>query len=320
MSSSYLDGAVRLVRELDRNALYELDLDVGARVGGALRAHGHLEHVLLVRHVRLLEAPRLVAGVEQVLVDGVVALGLGVDRDAVLGAVRQQVLPPLEALDELRVAPRGDAPDLRVEGLRAHLEADLVVALPGRAVGDVTRPLGLGYADHLLGDAGTGHGRAEEVPPLVDGVALERLEDVVLDELLPEVGDHALDGAAGDGLGLDGLEVLVVLADVGAEGHDLEALLAEPLEDDGRVEAAGVGEDHFRLGLGRHGSIKLDWRSSDLKINESGTERNGGVEEIPTDCTCTVARTHSVRVTLLRESGRGVPRSSCLLLLDFSIG
>ena len=69
---------------------------------------------------------------------------------------------------------------------------------------------------------------------------------------LAKVGDDALDGAARDGLGLDGLEVLVVLADVGAEGDDVEAFFAEPLEDDGGVEAAGVGEDTLGLGF-RHG-------------------------------------------------------------------
>ena len=62
---------------------------------------------------------------------------------------------------------------------------------------------------------------------------------------MAKVGDDALEGAAGDGLGLDGLEVLVVLADVGAEGDDVEALLAEPGEDDGGVEAAGVGQYDF---------------------------------------------------------------------------
>ena len=69
---------------------------------------------------------------------------------------------------------------------------------------------------------------------------------------LAKVGDDALEGAARDGLGLDGLKVLVVLADVGAEGDDVEALLAEPGEDDGGVEAAGVGEDALGLGF-RHG-------------------------------------------------------------------
>ena len=69
---------------------------------------------------------------------------------------------------------------------------------------------------------------------------------------LAKVGDDALDGAARDGLGLDGLKVLVVLSDVGAEGDDVESLLAEPGEDDGGVESAGVGEDALGLGF-RHG-------------------------------------------------------------------
>ena len=79
---------------------------------------------------------------------------------------------------------------------------------------------------------------------------------------LAKVGDDALDGAARDGLGLDGLKVLVVLSDVGAEGDDVESLLAEPGEDDGGVEAAGVGEDALGLGF-RHGwlwmVVETEW-------------------------------------------------------------
>ena len=250
--NTHLDRPVRLIGQLDRNPLHELDVDLRAFVGRRLRADRHLEHALLVRAARVLEHAALVARVEQVLVDGVIALGLGVDGDAVLGAVRQQVGPALEALDELGVPPGGDGLDPRVEGLGAHLEADLVVPLPGRAVGNVRRPLLLGDADHLLGNAGAGDGGAQEVPPLVDGVALDGVEYVVLDELLAKVGDDALEGAARDGLGLDGLEVLVVLADVGAEGDDVEAFFAEPLEDDGGVEAAGVGEDDLGLAGGGH--------------------------------------------------------------------
>ncbi len=44
----------------------------------------------------------------------------------------------------------------------------------------------------------------------------------------------------------------MVLADVGAEGDDVEALFAEPFEDDGGVEAAGVGEDYFGFGFAGH--------------------------------------------------------------------
>ena len=71
---------------------------------------------------------------------------------------------------------------------------------------------------------------------------------------LAKIGNDTLDGTARDGLSLDGLEVLVVLTDVGAEGNDVEALLAEPLEDDGSIETAGVGEDALGLGFA-HGFL-----------------------------------------------------------------
>ena len=47
----------------------------------------------------------------------------------------------------------------------------------------------------------------------------------------------------------------MVLTDVGAEGDDLEALFAEPFEDDARVETAGVGEDYLGFGGGGHADI-----------------------------------------------------------------
>merc|ERR1740117_880709 len=60
-----------------RHALFELHLDEGALVRRGLGADGHLEHALLVRGPRVLEDAALVGRVEQVLVDGVLRLGLG---------------------------------------------------------------------------------------------------------------------------------------------------------------------------------------------------------------------------------------------------
>ena len=125
-----------------------------------------------------LEQPALVAGVEEVLLDGVIALGLGIHWNAMLGAVRQQIRSPLERFDEFGISPRGDGPDLGVQGLGAHFESHLIVPLPGGAVGHVGRPLLGGDAHHLLGDARPRHGRPEQVPSLVDGIAFERLVEL----------------------------------------------------------------------------------------------------------------------------------------------
>ncbi len=75
----------------------------------------------------------------------------------------------------------------------------------------------------------------------------------MLYEFRTQVGNDALGGSGSDSLGLDGIKIFVMLADVGAEGDDLEALFAEPFEDDARVETAGVGEDYLGFGGGGHG-------------------------------------------------------------------
>jgi hypothetical protein len=116
--------------------------------------------------------------VEEVLVDGVVGLGLGVDGDAVLLAVVEQVRPALEALDELGVPPRRDAADLGRERLRAHLEADLVVALAGGAVSHELGAVVARDGDLVLRDHGAREARAHEVAALVERVALDGLEHV----------------------------------------------------------------------------------------------------------------------------------------------
>src|SRR5262249_8915636 len=88
--------------------------------------------------------------------------------------------------------------------------------------------------------------------PLVERVRPEHGEDVVAHELFAQILDE-------DVLRLDaekqrllarGLDLLA-LAEVGREGHHLAAIRGlQPLQDDGGVEAAGIGEHHlFPLAL-----------------------------------------------------------------------
>ena len=166
----------------------------------------HLKHGCIRGAVGVLEHATLERRVEEVLVNGIVGLGLRVDRDAVLGAVGEKVLAALEGLNELRVTPGGYGGDLRRKGLGAHLEPDLVVPLPGGPVSDVqgaelasdadlqreseskersrqqessVRDIDCYERKHLLdasqppsphlllGDAGPGDGGAEQVPTLI---------------------------------------------------------------------------------------------------------------------------------------------------------
>ena len=118
-------------------------------------------------------------------------------------------------------------------------------------MGDGVGPFDLGDLHLPLGDQRPGDGGAEQVVPLVDGVGAEHREDEVADELLAQVVDVDLVGAGGNGLVADRVQ-FVPLPEVGGEGDHLAAVLVlQPLEDDGGVQPAGIGEDdlfHFFLG------------------------------------------------------------------------
>jgi hypothetical protein len=240
-----LDSAVGDVGDLDRNSLAELDLDRFGAVRGRRGRPRHLEHAVVRTAGGIFEHTGFVARVEEILVDAVVGLGLGIDRDLVLVAVGEEVAASLEALDEFGIAPRRNALDGRIEGLAAHFKANLVVALAGGTVTDEAAALLVSDADHLLGDAGAGNRRSEQVPAFVEGVALDRFKDVVLDKLFAQVGNDALDRTDRLGLRLDGGEVLFELPNVGAEGDHVKSLFAQPFENDGGIQTARVGEEEL---------------------------------------------------------------------------
>ena len=177
--------------------------------------------------------------VDQVLILAVGLLQTRLDGDAVLLGVGQHVAAALELGEPLGVLPRGD--DLHVAHVHvvAELEADLVVPLARGSMRHVLRAFLLRDLYVALGDDGAGEAGAEHVCALVDGVGLERREYVVRHQRLLQVLDVDLAGTCGIGLLLDRLEVLV-LSDVRHVCDDVEALVAQPLQDDGGVESSGV--------------------------------------------------------------------------------
>ena len=118
----------------------------------------------------------------------------------------------------------------------------------------------LGDLDLGAGDDGAGKRGAQEVPILVDGVALDGSVDDLLDKNLLQVLDHYLLGAEGQSLLLDGSKVLL-LATSSQEGDDLIALVDEPFEDGRgietcrRLELAVVLEGHLFLLWGTRGKV-----------------------------------------------------------------
>ena len=175
-------------------------------------------------------------------------------RDLVLLGIVDQAGPA----GQVPFAPRGDDPDVRLEGEIGQLEADLVVALAGRAVGDrvgagLVRDLDLAFGDQRPGDRG-----AEQVGPLIDRVGPEHREDIIAGEFLAQILDIDFPNAEHLGLAPRRLKLLA-LAEIGGECHHLAAVgVLQPAQDDGGVQPAGVGQHHFpdiallghRIGLG----------------------------------------------------------------------
>ncbi len=221
----------------DRDAGLEGDDDgVGLTRGG--RVLGVLVDVLDRGVPDVLQEAGLDGAPEDVLVDRVGVLLGGGDRQ-VLGLGEGDGLVPGHRV----VADRGDALEAGGEGVDAHLEADLVVALAGAAVGDGAGAVLLGGGDQVLDDDRPREGGDQRVLALVQRVGLERREAVLVGELLPGVGDLGLHRTAVQRPLADGVQVLAALADVHGDGDDLGAgLLGDPPDADGRVQAARVGK------------------------------------------------------------------------------
>ena len=118
------------------------------------------------------------------------ALVLG-DRDLVpLGVVQQP-----GARRQIPFAPRRDDLDVGRQRVIAQFEADLVVALAGRAMRHRVGPDGPRDLDLALGDQWPGDRGAEQIGALVERVGAEHREDEIADEFLAQIVDEDLLGA-----------------------------------------------------------------------------------------------------------------------------
>ena len=135
-----------------RDACVEGDVDdVGGRREG--RVLGVVVDVLGGTVPDVLQEAGLHGAAPDVLVDGEGILLGGLDRQVVLLCVFDGLLT-----GQGQVAHRGDALQLRAEGLDGDLEADLVVALAGAAVGHRGGAELLGGGHQVLGDDRPGDG------------------------------------------------------------------------------------------------------------------------------------------------------------------
>ena len=222
---------------------------VGRLVGRFLGRERALEDVGRRLDVRVLQHFSFRGGVQQVGVDGegrLAALVLGDEDLVLLGEVDQ-----VGARLELPFPPGRDDLDVGVERVGRQLEAHLVVALAGGAVGDRVGARVMGDLDEALGDERAGDRGAEQVDAFVERVHAEHREDEVAHEFLAQILDVDLLDAEHLGLAARRLQLLA-LAEIGGESHHLGAVgRLQPFQDDRGVEAAGIGE-HDLFDVTRH--------------------------------------------------------------------
>ena len=223
-----------------RHPLLEGHLHIGGGVGRAVEGPRPLEGVLGRLLPGVLQGPALHRASPQVHVHRVGA-GLG-DRhgDAVALGVFDLPLPVHVPLPHRR----HDAQVGR-QGLHRHVEAHLVVALAGAAVGHGRGPLLPGHLHQQPGNEGARKGRGQRVVPLVDGPGTEGAEGVFAQEGLASVTPDELPGTGGQGAGLERLAV-AVHAHVHRQGDDVVApLLLQPADGHRGVQSARVGQHHL---------------------------------------------------------------------------
>ena len=110
----------------------------------------------------------------------------------------------------LPFAHRGDDLQIRGQRLEGDVEANLVVALAGAAVGDGLGLVLAGDVDHQLGDQRPAQGRRQRVLALVHGAGHQGGKDETIDEQVAGVDGDGIDGAGFQCLLADLLDVLAL--------------------------------------------------------------------------------------------------------------
>ena len=152
---------------------------------------------------------------------------------------------------------------LGVEGRDRRLDPHLVVALAGAAVGDRVAAVLPRRLDRQLADQRPAEGGEERIAAAVEGVRLDRRQDVVIRELLACVDEDGLDGPELLGLAGDHVPFLAGLPEVDGERHDFRPVaLLDPLQHHAGVQASRVEQEHTSdlLGVGLVGGNPRSFR------------------------------------------------------------
>ena len=242
------DGVQAFAVQRHRDALIEAD-DQGGGGGGPDGAAGEGRLGQGAPGVQGLPAAH--AGAPHALVDGVV-LGLLGEHQAALGAV-VHLLGPGQA----QVADGGQELQVRGQGAEGHIEAHLVVAGAGGAVGDGRGAHALGQLCNRAGLADALGGDRQGVHLAAQHVAVDQVAQVAVEEAGPGVHGGVADGAEFGRGRLDARQLLRrEPTRIHRDRSHLIALLLQVEHTEGRIKTARKGED-CELAHGRSFAEKL---------------------------------------------------------------
>ncbi len=179
------------------------------------------------------------------------------DRNLVLFSKFEQMRAALER----PVAPWSDDLDVRVQRICGKLEANLIIALAGRAVRNCVSAGLLGDFNQVLGDQRTGNRSAEQIDAFIDGVGAEHREDEIAHEFFAHILNENFLDTQHFGL-LACWFKFFALAEIGGKGDDFCVKLSlQPFQDDRGIETARIGEnDLFNVFQLAHSSLPSEMR------------------------------------------------------------
>ena len=233
---------------IDRNgeSVLEADREIDGAVGRVLGKRHELEDVVRCCLADVLDDAAFAGAAPEVVVDRVRPLDARADRDTVFDRVGDLLVAA-----HLPLTNRRDDLQLRGKRLDGRLDPDLVVALAGAAMGDGVAAVRAGDVAGDLREKRPAERRKERIGPLVARVRFDGGRDVVADELLLGIDKQRLGRAKRRGFRDDRVEVVLGLAEVDAQRHDLSVVLVlDPFEHDRRIQSAGVEQ---------HASVHLVW-------------------------------------------------------------
>ena len=222
-------------------ALLEVHRHILRLIRRLLRCLGNQEHGVFRLIGRVLKVGAFVGQMPDIAIHAV-SLVLGGNGNAVLLGV----LNLGAAGVKIPFTPGSDNGEVRSQGLHGQLEAHLVIALTGGAVGNGICALLTGNLHQALGNQRTGEGSAQQILALIDGIRLQGRPDIIHQEFLGQIVDIDLGSPGFQGFLPHRLQ-LVPLAYIYAGCNDLAAviILLQPGNDNGGIKPAGISQHDF---------------------------------------------------------------------------